>query len=132
MAYEVRISCWSSDVCSSDLQRKAQHRQAQRPQQCIVDARSAQRDARPLMQAVPPDDAAVDDRNIDCADKRIDRRAARHRAALPLAPGTIGITARQRDKARRTEEPTSELRSLMRTSYAVFRLKNHHVRLKRM
>src|SRR3546814_1254611 len=94
----MRISDWSSDVCSSDLA-------------------GPQADRAAIARADRGDDGAAD------ALARADRGAARlvarfdQRAVLPAA----GHVARC-DRAR-SEEHTSELQSLMRISYAVFCLK---------
>src|SRR3546814_10403918 len=82
----MRISDWSSDVCSSDLVHSSQNphpRHLHQPRQS---------------------DAATDE--------------AADRAAHPATQG--GRTAGDAD---RSEEHTSELQSLMRTSYDVFCLK---------
>src|SRR3546814_10580009 len=98
-AYEMRISDWSSDVCSSDLDR----------------AYSARRGARAA-------DERIDRRQG--ADRRA--RAAprfRHRYAAHRARGAQPARGRERSAGRRggrSEEHTSELQSLMRISYAVF------------
>src|SRR3546814_8548480 len=124
-AYEMRISDWSSDVCSSDLQRKCVFREGRRPPHA---------DARLLPQRPDPADG-----DRACAQ-------ARHRSGRTgdLAGGTGGFPAdvpdgqrgggdsggigralelRDRrndaDAAKRTEEQTSELQSLMPNSYAV-------------
>src|SRR3546814_1417210 len=103
-AYDMRISDWSSDVCSSDLvcvQRSAEAISARRK---------------------PPESSlgCLPDCRLPGSRRRIDRvspgivdrapGAARRPAALPGASG-------------RSEEHTSELQSLMRISYAVFCLK---------
>src|SRR3546814_15157232 len=44
-------------------------------------------------------------------------------APVPLDAGDVQIEGRRRRRARRSEEHTSELQSLMRISYAVFCLK---------
>src|SRR3546814_4982816 len=100
-AYEMRISDWSSDVCSSDLQvdrLRAEHGgqflAGRRPQRAHRDPGVAQRadDGLGILAAV------VDDHQA----QRL-FRVLRH--------------------AGRSEEHTSELQSLMRISYAVFCLK---------
>src|SRR3546814_1149154 len=95
-AYEMRISDWSSDVCSSDLRR----------------------DILRLGQILPIflrhlgthridlDPRGIEDRAIIGAPLILDDVAVRHFALRP-----------------RSEEHTSELQSLMRISYAVFCLK---------
>src|SRR3546814_5658529 len=98
-AYEMRISDWSSDVCSSDLRARHPHHGERHPaarrQLPFRGARSAAE-----LWAVH-----------DCA-----RRADRSPDARPARRGAGG--------QRRSEEHTSELQSLMRISYAVFCLKN--------
>src|SRR3546814_2947977 len=115
-AYELRISDWSSDVCSSDLVgRGAAHGQ---DQQGAVPAALARR-------AGTPDPAPVHRRYAGTDD----RRPAHPRPAAPappwhrlhrrrLSPALAGQLAR-------SEEHTSELQSLMRISYAVFCLKKN-------
>src|SRR3546814_4350649 len=122
-AYEIRISDWSSDVCSSDLY-------------------VSQLGER-LKSVVGDDDALAhfghDDFGIVLAQAH-DEAAARHQASrvqlaldVPITMGrsafslraSIGIAlypAHGLD-AERSEEHTSELQSLMRISYAVFCLK---------
>src|SRR3546814_1886447 len=99
-AYEMRISDWSSDVCSSDLSFRPAAR-----------ARRAQR--RAAAQSAPPG-------------RRSRRRRGGQRdvgrTAAPVAAGT-------RPQPRRSEEHTSELQSLMRISYAVFCLKKKKTKL---
>src|SRR3546814_7232297 len=89
-AYEMRISDWSSDVCSSDLRTELAGR---RPHLF----------SRPLAQKAPsqtpPDPADL------------------HRSAGQPHQARRLYTLRDR---LRSEEHTSELKSLMRISYAVF------------
>src|SRR3546814_6746255 len=126
----MRISDWSSDVCSSDLARDA-----------LVERRDLAAAAQPLHHAVVVQ--AVGDGGLPVGQvealeglehdvrglgveidvelrRRGDVAAAGHRAAhhhQPRdAPGQRGVE--------RSEEHTSELQSLMRISYAVFCLKN--------
>src|SRR3546814_5831046 len=110
-AYEMRISDWNSDVCSSDLFLFPQL-DADRRARRAGDPR--RRDlAGPVAQALP--DPAVlchhphrllhPDRDVDQSARR---RHGERRGAAAL----------------RSEEHTSELQSLMRTSYAVLCLKN--------
>src|SRR3546814_4604597 len=107
-AYEMRISDWSSDVCSSDLahrQRAGFHlypRDGQRgrgvavepPRPCLCQRPATDRSHA---QSGPPDAAIVGMGGIGT-------QRASGRTALAL----------------RSEEHTSELQSLMRISYAVF------------
>src|SRR3546814_6228697 len=93
----MRISDWSSDVCSSDLVREGH-----------ADTRRAER---------RPDHVPIDE-----APRRLPRLLPRARRR---GDGTGG--QRRKDQSPqgvdRSEEHTSELQSLMRTSYAVFCLK---------
>src|SRR3546814_6099174 len=103
----MRISDWSSDVCSSDLPRRA----AQPPQALL-----------PLLQCRGPRQRAHGAAagpgllRAGVAAYRV-VRAARRLPRLPARPHA------RHDGAGRSEEHTSELQSLMRISYAVFCLK---------
>src|SRR3546814_8251919 len=134
-AYEMRISDWSSDVCSSDLRAlclgpASRHRKGTRgrSQRAWRGCRAA-----PLPPA-GPDSGGDGNRRLACRissadvvdrlsarprglqdDPRFRRNSAEPGAAAPAA-GADG----------RSEEHTSELQSLMRISYAVFCLKKKH------
>src|SRR3546814_5187871 len=105
-AYEMRISDWSSDVCSSDLP-------------VAIGADRIQRGAVLLHE-----DAAC-----RAARERFIAKRARPREEIADAQPLEGADpAQQHGKERfagaiRSEEHTSELQSLMRISYAVFCLK---------
>src|SRR3546814_3397132 len=126
----MRISDWSSDVCSSDL--LAQHRAG------------AEQTARAIEEELPRGGAGGEDRRDDLEQVAIDRAQrdavareprrrrddARHRQAgeILMNGEEPGDRPRHRDGADadvelRSEEHTSELQSLMRISYAVFCLK---------
>src|SRR3546814_4955453 len=92
-AYEMRISDWSADVCSSDLPK---------PRCPERRGRSADRGARA------------------CA--RLGRRVRHARPARSGEMG-VRHRLEQTGLVQRSEEHTSELQSLMRISYAVFCLK---------
>src|SRR3546814_2524114 len=114
----MRISDWSSDVYSSDLQ--------------AVDALVSAMAGRGL---APPTDSGLGLRdyvtiasggNPDVA-PRLQLRLARDGSLLP-DPDALSIDfsrceVEAREYAARSEEHTSELQSLMRNSYAVFCLK---------
>src|SRR3546814_5533426 len=116
-AYEMRISDWSSDVCSSDL-GQAEHAPG-------ILARAAE----------PVGVEGVADQQADQrADQRIgpEQRRAGEEAedfSVPAVHGEIlsppleGEGDKLGAPAARSEEHTSELQSLMRISYAVFCLK---------
>src|SRR3546814_4514861 len=125
----MRISDWSSDVCSSDL---SQH---DPPPRAAVDFELMHR--RPM--GMPVDDrvhAVFGERGIHRCRRHVRDRLHRPglaQLALPsLARGTRLLRERQA-RGQRSEEPTSELQSLMRISYAVFCLKkkniNHHTNI---
>src|SRR3546814_8258147 len=99
----MRISDWSSDVCSSDLPRGD------------LDIGRQPRGIEHLTKRHPPEYAAAPDiaRGACCA-VEIAPEFVGEAADLGIA---IGI---------RSEEHTSELQSLMRISYAVFCLKKKH------
>src|SRR3546814_5783367 len=99
----MRISDWSSDVCSSDLPAAVRGPAARTPPAVGPHAR--------------PPAAAVD----LAADRT--RRAAAVRRPAPDLLRARGLRPVQRPDPRRSEEHTSELQSLMRISYAVFCLK---------
>src|SRR3546814_8950270 len=114
-AYEVRISDWSSDVCSSDLRRRGRCAPP-RPRAVralphlwrLTDGKARNRNiAWRYGRGSQGDGQGRDGPSLD--ETRADRR--RHRS-------------RRRRGAARSEEHTSELQSLMRTSYAVCCLKN--------
>src|SRR3546814_2538295 len=92
-AYEMRISDWSSDVCSSDLSRRMKTcRPSRRP------------------------------RRLNCALSR-SRACACPSAMCARPPGRSMPWPIASSAWARSEEHTSELQSLMRISYAVFCLK---------
>src|SRR3546814_7590371 len=105
----MRISDWSSDVCSSDLLTIYE---------AYVKAQPLRRGARQLARKVESGHTATDDQDVfarahrfnpsDLAGSNDRRRALQCMCAPPLI---------------RSEEHTSELQSLMRISYAVFCLK---------
>src|SRR3546814_6007844 len=105
----MRISDWSSDVCSSDLRR------------------------RQLAQRVDLDDPAVMALGLRRVEIIVGRLLA-GQIGVPRRPPARAIVEHALDRARqharrgaagaiRSEEHTSELQSLMRISYSVFCLK---------
>src|SRR3546814_3509871 len=123
----MRISDWSSDVCSSYLAILRQHEsQCHRRNTGIagveIDRALKQRQRRRAL-AARRGEQTQETRDVGIIDVQLQRRIA-HR----FAPGAIaGIEMRARHREQpgraRSEEHTSELQSLMRTSYAVFCLK---------
>src|SRR3546814_9171960 len=127
----MRISDWSSDVCSSDLVRRLQplpgrllHRAISAPagldaqrRHRAAGAGDAERPARPPLQRRPL-----------CAHLRGFERPAVRGALSQLRAGLWPGEPRSAPEGgprrpHRSEEHTSELQSLMRISYAVFCLK---------
>src|SRR3546814_3160798 len=101
-AYEMRISDWSSDVCSSDLAGAS------------------------LEDAFPDTDAI--DRNVlvgGPTPAEAEAEAQSYPATVPAFYGREVVEETPEDQAiaERSEEHTSELQSLMSNSYAVFCLK---------
>src|SRR3546814_5199708 len=92
-AYELRISDWSSDVCSSDL--------------CPASSPQRRRGPGTRPRPSPPRPANG-------------RRSSPHG---PTSTGSCPRCGPGRSRPCRSEEHTSELQSLMRISYAVFCLK---------
>src|SRR3546814_4731909 len=118
-AYELRISDWSSDVCSSDLIYAE------------VVGYGLSGDAHHI--TAPPEDGNGGFRAMQSALKRagldpsdIDYINA-HGTSTPLGD-EIEVGAVRRLFGDRSEEHTSELQSLMRISYAVFCLKKKQPR----
>src|SRR3546814_7199339 len=111
----MRISDWSSDVCSSDLglelagedvdHREHHEDEEQKQRQRRHETRALARDVAPRQRAGPEQ---------------------QHRQRAPDLAFEMEHAMReivQKRRERRSEEHTSELQSLMRISYAVFCLK---------
>src|SRR3546814_10168933 len=125
----MRISDWSSDVCSSDLLDNA------------ADEDLSQRVRRHRHHHAPAEESEADEDGELAPDgigDRAEEQLAEHHAEdeesddelriLGLGDGQGGADVAPRrqhgvDAERRSEEHTSELQSLMRISYAVFCLK---------
>src|SRR3546814_2525428 len=133
-AYEMRISDWSSDVCSSDLVEVLLRAQVGR---AALDHRDAAIGRERFVPGVDRDETAV----VRADDARIDRQRNLERrlgasgevaieillvhedvaARLQLGEDAEVEVAQVRASARsgdRSEEHTSELQSLMRNTYA--------------
>src|SRR3546814_2198898 len=114
-AYEMRISDWSSDVCSSDIGAEDRTR----------DARHADRHHGEQLRRGQPGEIGPDDqRRFGLADK--DVRGGAEAFDLGDAGDFLDRAADPFDhqlhdaEIIRSEEHTSELQSIMRISYAVF------------
>src|SRR3546814_8704879 len=119
----MRISDWSSDVCSSDLElwdglaagdgRSHAARQAGvRSDARRIPARHEGKDACGSYGPCP-----------SSAQDEVGGIFRSHRSARPICRPGMPVG----DRDRRSEEHTSELQSLMRTSYAVFCLKKKKI-----
>src|SRR3546814_10490736 len=123
----MRISDWSSDVCSSDLQGTEQLRLKGKRQ-----FRNFVQEQRPtigrLEQAV-----GRSRRARKCAFAMAEEHGLHHRFGQSRAVDRneilVGPVAAHMNEAR-SEEHTSELQSLMRISYAVFCLKKKNTQKK--
>src|SRR3546814_5175777 len=113
----MRISDWSSDVCSSDLRTFTEVDEAHdRPRQ--TDELSGADDTRMRIRGIEQHFAE----SIQVAAVRNTDR--QHDATMATAQVAIAHRARQQHRVRhRSEAHTSELQSLMRISYAVYCLK---------
>src|SRR3546814_8483367 len=94
-AYEMRISDWSSDVCSSDLTVEGNMPRKRKPSASVAGRKGAV---------------------AACAATPSSAMATKQKARLPACSFQLRMPCR-------SEEHTSELQSLMRISYAVFCLK---------
>src|SRR3546814_6776896 len=122
-AYEMRISDWSSDVCSSDL--VSPRRPHRRPRGVVVQPAGIEHRAAAPTEPRGPGSGILcrQGRRGPLAHHRLVLTAAPHLQGVPMAldPQLLEILACP--AAKRSEEHTSELQSLMRHSYAVFCLK---------
>src|SRR3546814_8653648 len=106
----MRISDWSSDVCSSDLPQ---------PQLAVRQDRMLEFELRDLLQR--QFDAELLLRQTHRPAEL--QHARQHRRAGKVIGKTGQLRRHRETDANRSEEHTSELQSLMRISYAVFCLK---------
>src|SRR3546814_7753928 len=119
-AYEMRISDWSSDVCSSDLKVEIEEGGDQRrpvarlPETLLHDIIQGVDEIAGMFTL-----ARERGRIVECGPAV----ALGLRAAGPASGAGVPRTRIMR--ASRSEEHTSELQSLMRISYAVFCLKKN-------
>src|SRR3546814_3943373 len=120
-AYEMRISDWSSDVCSADLASGGRSLHAW---ESVQPLRSV-----PLrLRLVVPQAGARRQAGHAVASRCLWRTAVgAPSGARGSGAGRAGLAGNAADRLmapwRRSEEQTSELQSLMRISYAVFCLK---------
>src|SRR3546814_4350985 len=113
-AYEVRISDWSSDVCSSDLLRLP-HELAGR---AVLETRHGTGGVDLVLQASGGIVEPIATPALGILD-----HPQPVGIVVDMARRALHAVAGQRHAGQRSEEHTSELQSLMRISYAVFCLK---------
>src|SRR3546814_5857093 len=113
----MRISDWSSDVCSSDLWTAFDARRLHIGRKCGKVSILPWRVLRTIRSALssPPREARLDHNRRDPG-RRVQRSRQARSAGQRTGPTHL-------HGPRRSEEHTSELQSLMRTAYAVFSLK---------
>src|SRR3546814_4481602 len=115
-AYDLRISDWSSDVCSSDLKHRPCPSQPRLRTLCPLRTHAPAAGAHAVMPA-----------RSDLP--RFPMKARLRKSSVLLALCLLPLAGCRDDAPQalgtlRSEEHTSELQSLMRISYAVFCLKN--------
>src|SRR3546814_3004449 len=120
----MRISDWSSDVCSSDLFGGGGGGYCRTCSAVRADSLSGiacRRDGEWRLRMT----SAPEGRQADAADYRMAGAddLIMQSAQTMMRGDPLDSAAEQRARAGRSEEHTSELQSLMRTSYAVFCLK---------
>src|SRR3546814_2916050 len=123
----MRISDWSSDVCSSDLVQDAYSLR------CSPQVHGGARDTVEYAASVAGRElaSAVDNPVVLAEEGRVESNGNFHGAPVAyvldflaiVAADVASIRERRTDGFLRSEEHTSELQSLMRNSYAVFCLK---------
>src|SRR3546814_9814382 len=109
----MRISDWSSDVCSSDLEEDGETGNSEEQIDPVIPARKGEGHMLRLREHVVKTHAIMknDDGQSSQATKRIQFLQSR------LRPW---FRCHEDELSQRSEEHTSELQSLMRISYAVF------------
>src|SRR3546814_5156553 len=134
----MRISDWSSDVCSSDLYSATAmlREKFQRREMSVEEiAETAQVIAQHslgnigfsgLMTAAAKFMKGVDEESFVTFGEELYKK----HIARKIYPETRAIIEAHRDKGHRSEEHTYELQSILRISYAVFFLKKQNIKQK--
>src|SRR3546814_2708337 len=112
----MRISDWSSDVCSSDLVGAVAQRLPAGAQALVAQPGTAHRQ---VMLALEPFQHAI----LELLRCRLEAPPQRRACRLERREVVVVLEDEVVDFLGRSEEHTSELQSLMRISYAVFCLK---------
>src|SRR3546814_2223990 len=123
-AYDMRISDWSSDVCSSDLRLRDDgtkrfrlvHRDVGQNLPVEFDARELEPVHELRIGQTLGANAGVDPLDPERAEAALLHLAV----AIGVLPGLLHRLTGDADRVLRSEQHTSELQSLMRNSYAVF------------
>src|SRR3546814_4079075 len=124
----MRISDWSSDVCSSDLVAPClgHHHEAPRCELAVIGRARGDRQDPVELRGVRPRRHQIARLARTAGGKKHERGGAvveRHGVQLAIgSPVNNRLQQPASHGSIRSEEHTSELQSLMRTSYAVFRL----------
>src|SRR3546814_3360313 len=142
-AYEMRISDWSSDVCSSDLLRPCRHADRTRPGVLYATVwRSAGNAGRcscawrstfgriAMIACIKSAWRVAAIRDCNLARASGVRRIGSRQNAADQRARVIAQSLRRQSAQHRSEGHTSELQSLMRISYAVFCLKKKNKKTK--
>src|SRR3546814_2877365 len=123
----MRISDWSSDVCSSDLAPRARARRFPTPhhppaaRDHDVPCPISPEQKHGLIMSQDREIVRTRQRNTSCPTRCGGRRGCEAETCPPHASCHLALIV----SAFRSEEHTSELQSLMRISYAVFCLKKN-------
>src|SRR3546814_2180374 len=115
-AYEMRISDWSSDVCSSDLKTDVRSPKVSRRQSVILGSRT------PVIRSRNWRTEVWSNGWLETQPPAVQGETMMQGTRKPAPIGRSSTNSRD-VPAGRSEEHTSELQSLMRISYAVFCLK---------
>src|SRR3546814_7428648 len=119
----MRISDWSSDVCSSDLvERKPAAVWQNKGKLALIDVNG--KVLQPVNVSAMPDLPLVVGPNANQQTAELNALMEAAPALKPMLAGATWVGNRRWD---RSEEHTSELQSLMRISYAVFCLKQKKI-----
>src|SRR3546814_8137382 len=121
----MRISDWSSDVCSSDLHEvpAGPHQADARREECIAKALDTLRRREKVAEQADAVGTEAKPDHCRCEQRDGNRGSPAPGFGEALQRGQRDAARRKRQRDPRSEEHTSELQSLMRISYAVFCLK---------
>src|SRR3546814_2306133 len=121
-AYEMRISDWSSDVCSSDLLMNVFEKVRSEYVDKVDDKTLIQGAINGMLASLDPHSSFLDERDFTNLRTQTDGAYGGLGLTVTMEDGAVKLVPPTADTPRSAEH-TSELQSLMRTSYAVFFLK---------